>query len=382
MRGARIAHLIATNFYGGPEHQIVSNAKQIRSMGYLPLIISFEEMDRNNELLSVAVKEGVEVAMLPVRSPFHPGTIFDLTRLLRSKKVNLLVKHGYKANIIGRLATWLGNIPEITVARGWTGENNRIKLYEKLDRLFLCFADQVVAVSERQSEKVKACGVRDDKVCVIHNAIAPDSYPGPAAESIRQELGVPDDAIFIVSAGRLSPEKNHLGLIKAAKLVVEKNSKVRFAVFGEGFFRPQLEAALDDAGLEDRFFFPGFRSDVRSLFYEADIFVLPSYTEGLPNVLLEPFLCKKPVVAAAVGGTPEVVRHNINGLLTPPDDVTSLAEALLLLISSHEMRREMGQNGFEHVLTHFDFEKQTSKYLELYTKLMDRPEKRSHAEGL
>lgn len=367
----RLAHLIATNFYGGPERQIVSHVKQIRSIGYFPLVISFQERERDNELLSVAAKEGIQVAMLRSRSPFHPGTVYELIRLLEAKNVDLLVAHGYKANIIGRLATWIGKIPEIAVSRGWTGENRRIKFYEKLDRMFLRFADLVVAVSEGQRRKVKACGVRGDKVCVIHNGIDLDSYPGPATESIRKEMAIPQDAVLVVSAGRLSPEKNHSGLIQAAKLVLEKQDKVYFLVFGEGFLRSELERAIAEADLTGHFFLPGFRKDVRSLLHEADIFVLPSHTEGLPNVILEAFACKKPVVATAVGGTPEVVRDGQNGLLIKPGDIQALAKALLILIDSPEMRRRMGERGFQDVQTHFDFASQSVRYMSIYSRLLE-----------
>lgn len=369
MKGMRIAHLIATNFYGGPERQIVMHAKRIEREGCLPLVISFQEKGRDNELLAAAAKAGVPVAALGARAPFHPGAVAELTGILRERQVNIVATHGYKANVVGRLAAWFAGIPEIAVSRGWTGENARVRLYEKLDRLFLRLADRVVAVSEGQREKVLACGVRADKVSVIHNGIDLTTYPGPAAHSIRAELGVAADAVFVVSAGRLSPEKNHAGLIEAARLVFEKRDDVRFAVFGDGFLRPELERAIEQAGISDRFFLPGFRPDVRALLHEADIFVLPSHTEGLPNVVLEAFACQKPVVATAVGGTPEVVRQGRDGCLVSPGDMKGLAEAIAALAASPELRREMGESGYEHVRARFDYASQTARYLETYADL-------------
>jgi glycosyltransferase involved in cell wall biosynthesis len=235
-----------------------------------------------------------------------------------------------------------------------------------LDRIFLRLASAVVAVSEGQRQKILACGVCPDKVRVIHNAIDLATYPGPAEKSVRVELGIPQDAILVATAGRLSPEKNHLGLVEAARLVLAKMPDVYFVVFGEGFLRPTLEKAVADAGIVNRFLLPGFRSDVRSLLHEIDIFVLPSHTEGLPNVILEAFACRKPVVATRVGGTPEVVRDGVNGFLAPEGDMEGLGEAVLTLAGDAELRKQMGMDGFLSVGDEFGFERQTNFYIDLY----------------
>jgi len=372
MKRMRVAHLIATNFYGGPERQIVCHAKQVAQIGVDPLVISFMEYGQDNELLVAAKKEGVACAALQARGPFHPGAVGELARLLRSEDAGLLVSHGYKANVIGRLASWFLKIPVIAVSRGWTAENGRIRLYEKLDRLFLRLADEVVAVSEGQRQKVLACGVRPEKVRVIHNAIDLATYPGPAEKSFRDELGIPRDAVLVATAGRLSPEKNHLGLIDAARQVLARRPDVYFAVFGEGFLRPELEKAVREADIGHRFFLPGFRSNVRSLLHEIDIFVLPSHTEGLPNVILEAFACRKPAVATSVGGTPEVVRQGDNGFLVPAGEMGAFAAAIMDLVSSADLRRKMGDNGYEHVKAAFDYAGQTKAYVDVYSELLER----------
>lgn len=364
-----VAHLIGTNFFGGPERQILSHALRVRVYGVTPQILSFAENGRKNELLRRATDEGVACRELALRSPFHPGAVTELAGYMKNLGTNLLVGHGYKANVVGRLATWRVGIPFLAVSRGWTAESRRIRFYEFLDRLFLRLADAVVAVSEGQRQKILACRVRADKVHVIHNAIDLDCFPGPAERGIRAELNIPSDAILVATAGRLSPEKNHMGLIQAAKRVVSENPGVYFVVFGEGFLRPDLEKALADSGIADRFFLAGFRSDVRCLLHESDIFVLPSHTEGLPNVILEAFACRKPVVATCVGGTPEVVRHGVDGLLGAPGNMEELGAGILALAADPDLRLRLGTSGYEHARSAFDFATQTRAYLELYGSL-------------
>ena len=366
----RLTHLIGTNFFGGPERQILTHAVRVREMGFEPQLISFHENGRANELLAEALRNGLACRELGSRSTFHPGVVTELAGALRSFGSDVLIGHGYKANVVGRLASWWCGIPFLAISRGWTAESPRIRLYESLDRFFLKLADMVVAVSEGQRRKVLACGVRPEKVRVIRNAIDLDSFPVRSVQSIRKEMCIPGEAVLVVTAGRLSPEKNHLGLVEAARHAIANNPDVWFVAFGEGFLRPEIEKAVSKAAIGNRFLLPGFRPDVRAIFHDADIFVLPSHTEGLPNVVLEAFACGKPVVATNVGGTPEVVRHGMDGLLVPSGDMKGMASAILELAKDEALRARMGRSGFEHVKAVFDFSSQTEAYVDVYSELL------------
>lgn len=376
MERPTVAHLIATNFYGGPERQIVAHACRVGAAGYEPLVISFAESGRDNELLAEAGRHGLRHRALRVDGAFNPRAVSSLVSLLRDEGVRLLCTHGYKSNVVGRLAAWIAGIPEIAVSRGWTAENARIRFYERLDRLFLRLADRVVAVSEGQRAKILKSGVRPGKVSVIRNCFALDeeeqrAEPGaPARLRVRRELGIPEDAVLVASAGRLSPEKNYAGFIEVARRVRRAEPSVHFAVFGEGFLRPDLERAIAQAGLQDAFLLPGFRKDMPAVYEALDIFVLPSFTEGLPNVVLEAFARRRPVVASAVGGTPEVVTHGKDGFLTAPTDLDGLAGFVLRLARDPQLRRDMGAAGRETLRERFDFARQTEDWVALYRSLL------------
>jgi glycosyltransferase involved in cell wall biosynthesis len=158
-------------------------------------------------------------------------------------------------------------------------------------------------------------------------------------------------------------------MIEAAKCVVRKSENAYFVIFGEGFLRRTLEDKIEDAGLKRRFFLPGFRNDLQSVLREIDVFVLPSFSEGLPNVVLEALVERKPVVATSVGGTPEIITHGVSGFLTAPEDVNKMAEFILRLIRNPRLRRTIGENGYHHVREHFGFERQTALYEELYARI-------------
>jgi len=366
-----VIHLIATNFYGGPEKQILTHARHLDPERFRFILVSFVEKGQPNEILEKASQVGLEHVGIPVGHAFDPGAILGLKRLFRQYRADLVCSHGYKANILGRLSTWAGGIPQIAVSRGWTAENRRIRLYEVLDKIFLHLNDHVVAVSHGQGDKILRLGLRHGRLSVIHNAISLDQNraSGLRGPTVKEELGIPAHALLVASAGRLSPEKNYRAMIEAAVVTCSRREDVFFAVFGEGFLRAELEGTIKVLGLEGRFLLPGFRRDMPQVMEQIDVFMLPSFTEGLPNVILEAFAAKKPVVATRVGGTPEVVQDGVSGFLTEPDEPALMAGHVLALAGDPALRSRMGGAGYQHVLDEFGFERQTRLYEELYVKV-------------
>jgi len=371
MRKLNVAHLLASNFFGGPEKQLVEHARRIASNQIVPHIISFQEQKESHQLLDKARAVGIFTEEISSKGPFDISLIRNITAIIRREKIDLLCVHGYKANVVGRIASWLTGIPLIAISRGWTGEDARVSCYEWVDRIFLRFAEHVVAVSQGQKDKIIKLGIPQQRISVIHNAINLAETHSAQGLPLRQQLGLPDDALIVASAGRLSREKNYGAMIEVAREVVRKSPKVYFVVFGEGFLREELERQIVSADLGGRFILPGFRNDLQAVLRDIDIFMLPSFSEGLPNVVLEAFAVLKPVVATRVGGTPEVVEDGVSGFLTHPHEISAMAQHVLQLVEDPSFRRHMGSKGFERVQKYFTFEKQTQEYEELYLKITD-----------
>lgn len=364
----RIAHLISTNFFGGPEKQVLEHARRLGRRGINVVLASFREGLATNELLERARSEGIETRELASRNALSPASVLDVVRMLKADRVEVLCTHGYKSDILGRLASWYAGIPQVVISRGWTGEDRKVRLYEGLDKKILTLANHVVPVSNGQKEKIKKLGVPEKRLTVIYNGVEVNGG-GRCDSGIKREFGFAGDTVLVVSAGRLSPEKNYSGFIDAAVEVSRKKKNVGFIVFGEGPLRKELEKKIDDAGLGGKFLLPGFRKNVSSLFSGADIFVLSSFTEGLPNVVLEAYASGRPVVATAVGGTPEVVTDGAAGFLVDPGETGVMADRILTLASDAGLREEMGKKGYERVRDLFGFDSQTEKYIELYSKM-------------
>jgi len=378
-----IVHLTASRFFGGPERQMLDLAKalppEIRS-----LFVSFSETGLCRAFLEQARTDGFEGVALRRDTPHLLAALNELMAVLRRLGANVLCCHGYKANLLGLLAARRLGIPVISVSRGWTGESARVRFYEALDGRILRWMDKVVCVSHGQAAKVHKAGVREHKISVIHNAVRPERFdnPDPAyREQLRRMFPKPPQQI-VGAAGRLSPEKGFDVLIDAAAQVLnsppaslgrktggEGTIPVGFILFGDGPLRDALAQQIAARGLEGRFILAGFRSDLDRYLPHLDLFVQSSHTEGLPNVILEAFAARVPVVATAVGGTPEVVEDGATGILVPADDPSALAAAIARLVADEPLRRAMGTAGRCRVEAEFTFTAQAEAYRRLLASL-------------
>ncbi len=361
-----IVHLTASTMYGGPERQMLGLAEALRGTADVS-VVSFREGGRCKPFLAQARKLGIEAVELQSDTPRFFTTITEVAETLTRLKADVVLCHGYKGNILGRPAARRLGIPAVAVSRGWTHESWRVRMYEWLDRMHLRFMDRVIAVSEAQAAKVRACGVREDRLHVIHNSIDPERFADPDPR-YRQRLeryfrhGV---SLVIGAAGRLSPEKGFDLLIEAAAAVTAACPEVGFILFGEGPQKAMLQARIASLGVSGSVALVGHRHDLDDYLPQLDLFVQASHTEGMPNVILEACAAGVPVVATAAGGTGEIITDGDSGWLVPPGDASALARAILDAIDSPERLRDVAFNGRQRVLEDFTFDAQAAAYLRL-----------------
>jgi len=364
----RIVHLTASALFGGPERQMLGLAAALPSQ-YSTTFLSFSEAGRCRPFLAAVRAAGFDAAELSNDTPHYRSAARELTAFLRGNHADVLVTHGYKSNVLGRPAARSAGRPIISVSRGWTGENWKVRCYDALDRFHLRFMDRVVCVSEGQATRVRSAGVPADRIRVIRNATRLRREPPDAAgrERLRQLAGGPGP--IVLAAGRLSPEKGFSILVDAARVVRQAYPEVRFVLCGDGPEQPSLSQQIARAGLAGAFRMPGFRDDLDALIPWADVVTLPSFTEGLPNVALEAAAAGVPVVATAVGGTPEVVVNGQTGFLVPPGNAERLAARLIDLLRHPEWRQAFGAAGQKRINDQFSFAGQARAYQALFDEL-------------
>jgi len=371
-----LVHLTASTFFGGPERQMLGLALALPDAARTTFA-TFPEGGRGGAFLDEVRAHGFATAPLKNDFPKLAATVREITELLRATACDVLICHGYKAHLLGRLAAHRVGIPAIAVSRGWTGETRNVKLYEWIDRRHLRFMDHVVCVSEGQAEKVRRwCGVPVRRLSVIRNSARLGAFenadPGARARLLGFFPSGTAVSRIVLSAGRFSPEKGFGVLVEAAATICA-DPAAGVVMFGEGALRADLEQRIAELGLSGRVVLPGFRTDLDSLIGGADVVVLPSYTEGLPNVALEASAAGVPVVATAVGGTPEAVADGVSGFLVPPGQPAAIANKVVELLRDPALRARFGAAGRDRMHEQFTFQAQAAAYFKLLNTLRSTP---------
>jgi len=371
--GMNVVHLTASTLFGGPERQMLGLAQTLRSHANTRFI-SFAEGGRCREFLLEVRNHGFRGQMLKRDTPKLLAAVAELADDLRTNAIDVVLCHGYKSVLLGRMAARRVGVPAVAISRGWTAENRKVRAYEWLERRVLQHMDRVVCVSQGQAVKVRQwCGVPEARLRVIPNAARLEAFTHRDPEARSRLLaffpGSFRPASILLAAGRLSPEKGFKILVEAMGNVGREHPSAGLVLFGEGVERAELQQQIDSLGLRDRIVLPGFRSDLDLLLTGADLVALSSFTEGLPNILLEASAAGLPVVATAVGGCPEVVSHGETGLIVPPGEPGALAQALNLLLSNVSLQSSMGRAGQQRMRDRFTFTAQALAYRTLFAEL-------------
>ena len=367
-----ITQLMASPFYGGPERQIVGLARHLPA-DCETTFLTFAEGGRSQALLDEVRKLGFRGDTLMRNFPRVGRCVAEIADRLRESKTDIVCCNGYKPDILGWRAARRAKIPVVIVSHGWTAATWKVRVYEAADRWVHRRVDAVVSVSASQADKVRAAGVAAEKNVTIVNAVGDEAFA--AADSAYREkllgLFTHRPRFVIGAAGRLSPEKGFGQLVEAAPSLLAEHKDVGIAIFGDGPLRGDLTRRIDELGLRDRVVLAGFRGDVGKFLPHLDLAAIPSYTEGLPVILLELLAAAVPVVATRVGGIPEVIDDGVTGRLVAAGRPEELARSLGAMLSDVDSRRRMAEAGREVVRTRFTCRKQAEEYHALFRRLVN-----------
>lgn len=175
--------------------------------------------------------------------------------------------------------------------------------------------------------------------------------------------------VVIGAVANLRSEKGIIYLVEAMPIILREFPDARLIVAGEGPQRAEIEAIVQKHQLTERVVLMGWRADIVPVLAAMDVFVLPSVIEGFPLTVLEAMAAGRPIVATAVGGTPEAITDHQTGILVPPADVPALAQAIIELLAHGDLARTLGQNARSIALTRHGIETMVQNYLELYREL-------------
>lgn len=328
-----------------------------------------------NDFVTAAGELGLDVELIPERRRFDLSVIPSLRSVIESRQPDLLVTHSVKSHfLVWRSRLWR-KYPWVAFHHGYTDTDRKMRLYNRLDRWSLPHADRLVTVCRAFAQDLMgSTGVSVEKISVQHNAIRRQPSVSPAdIETLRNRLGIADDERVVLSVGRLSREKAHIDLLDGFNRLREAKPKIscKLIIVGDGSERARLEAIAASLGCKERVIFTGQVSDVHTFYALADVFVLPSHSEGSPNVLLEAMAANLPVVATAVGGVPEIVENNERALLVPPNDPPSLATAIARLLTDRELAQRLTANAALLVDTRYTPENYVRSLVEIFREVLN-----------
>jgi succinoglycan biosynthesis protein ExoA len=376
MRRARILHLRASNFVGGPEQQLLRYAQLEREGEFELTLGSFVGPGEGADFLQAAQDCKIQALSLPATS--LASCFRALVKRIEERPFDLLCAHGYKADILSIAAGRLTGTPVACFLRGWTGENRKVRLYESADKLALFFADRIVCLSQLQALKLSRTASLAKKVRVIANAIDVPEIDGGvrlrAAAELRRRLGLPPNCQVVATGGRLSPEKAVGDFLQAISLLAPPCKETRFVIFGEGVERLALDNRASALGIKKQVTFAGFHPDLRSLLPGVDLLVNPSRSEEMPNIVLEAMAAGVPVLATRVGGLEEISGPDGALRLVPAGKPAVLAQEISQLLGNATLANELSCAGQKRAREAYSLDRQRSQFHALYQELVALPQ--------
>ncbi|MFQ5858728.1 MAG: glycosyltransferase [Anaerolineae bacterium] len=313
---------------------------------------------------------------------FHDLRVLPrLVRFMRQERPDIVHTHSFRADLWAGLASKIaGTSIFVTSVRNQEWDCFRTELSAHIARLAMAgsriatsMADVLIAVSEGVRDHfVMVQGIPPAKVRVILNGVDLERLYRPESRppTVRKELDIKPDDILVGTLASFKPRKGLSYLVHAAGEVLSRQRRVHFILAGDGPERGRIEEEVQQRGLAKHVHLLGYRHDAVTLLNALDLYVLPSLFEGLPRSVLEAMALAKPVVVTNIGGSREVVEDSISGLIVPPRDPQSLAEAISTLVESPTLRKSMGEAGRCAVEERFNARVNARAHRELYRELL------------
>jgi len=368
-----ILHLRDTHEIGGPGKTILETFRAIdatRFRMHLGVFLTRHE-EGHSPFLSAARDCGMPVHLIRGFNQFDPMLIWRVAELVRTLDIDIVSAHEVKSDVIAYLSSKIHRVPIVTTLHGWIFNSTKQRLFTELDKHVVRRFDRAIVVSERIRDDLAAAGVPSDRLRLLKNAIVVERYQRTGRRGYLVELlKRPITGPVLASIGRLSSEKGHADLLEALGIAARQGHHVTTVLAGDGPERQRLEQMARDLGLKDSVHFPGYIGHPERILEETDLMVLPSHTEGLPNAALEALAMEVPVLATAVGGTPEVITDGATGRLVPPHDPVALASGIIAFLSDRPGWKRMAVAGRAMVETQFNFQVRTRRLEEIYQELV------------
>ncbi len=355
----KVGLAIETDSPGGAETMLLELARELRERGHEVTAFGPTGGWLTERLRGM----GIERVRVDFEGFYGLGSVPQIASALRELRLDVLHSHDFGMAVTGGLGCRLAGCRHIITMHG--GAYYSLKLRRRMAlRLAMSLSSRTVAVSGAlRSTLADSLGVSADTIDVIHNGVAPAAGDGAGA---RAELGLGPSDVLVLAVGNLYPVKGHAVLLQARADLGDLPYGMTIAIAGSGPEEATLAALARQLGIEGSVRLLGYRADVSDLLAAADVFAMPSLSEGLPMAMIEAMLAGKAIVASDAGGIKELLPESTIGIVVPPADSGALAEGLRALGTDPERRRALGVAARARALERFSASAMADAYLDLY----------------
>jgi glycosyltransferase involved in cell wall biosynthesis len=366
----RVLEGIRQGKIGGGESYLLGLVENMDRSRFEPVVLSFTDGPMVERLRS----QGISVHVIHTERPFDVTVWRKVRDLMSREKIDIVHAHGTRANSNMFWAARKLHLPTVYTCHAWSfhpDQNPLVRKFRILSEDFLTSRMDVnICGSRANRETGKQLFHRFDAK-VIYNSIDPERFnPYGNYKDVRNELRIGSDEIVVSSVARFTLQKQPLRLIHAFAAVCRKISNVRLLMVGEGELREKALSLIAELGISDKVLLQPFRQDVPDVLAATDIFVLPSLWEAFPIALLEAMSMGRAVIGTDVDGTPEIIQHEVNGLLVKTEPLEAQLEAAISrLCLDQDLRKRLMQNAISSIYKKYNVETLARENEEIYEQL-------------
>jgi len=368
----RIAHLIESDGPGGAERVVAHLANALQAEGDTNVV--FVPAKGEGWLAQQLEGTGVAVEHFHIDQPLSLTCVRSLADAFVRHGIEVAHSHEFSMAVYGAWATRRVGIPHVITMHGSRYYADRLRRRLALASA-MAMSQQIVAVSAPLAAQMsRDLWVRRSRISIVTNGVP---WKAPERVTLREELGLESSDRLLVSVGNLYPVKGHRHMIDALALLAKQHPRLHYAIAGRGDQEEPLLALARDHGLQSRVHLLGLRNDVSAVLSAADIFVLPSISEGLPLALLEAMFAARPIVASNVGDIAIALAGGQAGRLVPPEAPAALAVAIGGLLQDPDAARLLGERAQLRVAAEYSLSQMVRQYARAYEAALRREVKPS-----
>jgi glycosyltransferase involved in cell wall biosynthesis len=371
---------------GGPEKTILLGAARSDRQRFAVTVCYLR--DSRDDVFSIDARAGtlaVDYIEVLEKHSFDPSIWSKLRRLIRDLRIDIVHAHDYKTDLLALLLGRCEPVVPLSTVHGWTGRSRRERwLYYPCDKRLLAFFPKVIAVSGEIQRELVRHGVPPSRIATVLNGIDETMFRRDRSRQrpVRRSLGLEDDDLVIGAVGRLEPQKRFDLLIETFATLRRTEPRLKLVIAGDGSLRKALRDQVEALGLGTSCRLLGHRTDQIDLHHAFDVFVQSSDYEGTPNAVLEAMALETPVIATAAGGTGELVRDGIDGVMISPGNREALLQAMATVLRAPGVAAARAREARRRAETTLSFEARMAAVEAIYAELYQHRHERRTAPAL